>query len=579
MDSQDTIRNMREALTRLAPVSDLAPALARAGEWLDVLADRFRRPASPWVVAVCGPTGAGKSHIVNFLAGKPVSPSGYRRPSTLAPVLAAPAAVTADLATGGFLPRYTPVEAPGGAVFEAPAPDSPGPDARLYLVPLDTPPWAWPENLAVIDTPDFDSVLTANQAQAEELARRADAVILVAHQAKYADQSTWDFLSAEAPLGRPLLLVFNRVTAAAARDDFQARLNRAGLAAPMISWPEEMAVGQVGINAARRELTAWLEDLGRRGSRLATESGRRAVAELGRLWRSELAPPLARHQADVDRGAAAVTRITREWMAASRDRVLLNLPGETRESLMKNLSEVVRRSDIWAKPRHFLIKPLALAGEKIRRLFGETTPKLSEPEQKLADRLAEAGREALVAAVRDQARALAEAAGRPVSAPAPDRPGEPAPAALDFTPDEIRDFYTDLSGRLDHWLRGETERLLAGLPLGQKAAFYLVQFLHLGLVAGLWFQTGGVPGTEVLLGGALGPVVSKLTGAVISRETLAAFEERAAAYHHQELARIFGEQGRRYQDRLAGEAGRLAAGRALEEGLAVIEREAARLWA
>lgn len=567
----EAIGRMQSALESLRGAFVAGPGFAEAGPLLAGLADRFIRPATPLVVAVCGPTGAGKSHLVNYLAGGPVSPSSYRRPSTVAPVLVGRSAQLAALGGSGFLPGYRQVEAPNGAIFSTPAETVGGqsevrPDDSIYLAPALDPPWNWPEELVVIDTPDFDSVRLENQTQSRDMARRADALVLVAHQAKYADQSTWDFLAAEKRSDRPLLVILNRVTAAAAVDDFKDRLQAAGFRAPVLPWPEETAVGQVAVVAARKELTDRLEDWGRRSRELTAAAGRRLAARLAAVVQDDLTSPLRQKERDLKASLDSVGRVIREWLAQPRDRVALHLPGETRESLLKGLSEVVGRSDLWAKPRRWLAKPFELLESGFKRIFGQNEGQASA-EQKLADSLVEAGREALVTAVRDEARALAEAAGWP--SPQPD---------LDYSPDQIRALHAEMTESLNQWLKEEMDRLLAGLPLGQRAAFFLVQAAHLGLVAGLMVQTGGLPGTETLVGGALGPIISKLTGALISRENLAAFEERAAERHHLELAKIFEEQGRRYQQKLKAELAALEPGAGLEPELALIGQEAKRLW-
>ena len=561
-DNQITkaIKEMKANLAVLSGVLGVNQALVKAERLLDTLADRFAHPVRPLVVAVCGPTGAGKSHLVNFLAGGAVSPSSYRRPSTAAPVLAALPDGLSDIDDHDFLPDYQRVRVEGEIVFD-------GDQPRLYLVQAPAPTWSWPEDMVLIDTPDFDSVRTENQAQALDMARRADAIILVAHQAKYADQSTWDFLTEEAGLQRPLLVILNRVTAAAAVDDFKQRLKKAGLAAPVLPWPEETAVGQVNIIAARQGLIDWLEDVGRRGREIIADNGRRTVDDLGKLLRLEVAAPLKYRLEDLDLGLAGVRKVAGQWMAKPMDRVSLNLPSETKESLIKNLGEVVRRSDLWAKPRRFLGRPFALAGEALKKLLGKNEAEAGV-ERQLTDNLTEASREALVSAVRAEARELAAATSLP--SPQPD---------LDLTPDEIRQLHQAMTQRLDEWLKKETETLLSGLPLGKKAAFYLVQFMHAGLVAGLWLQTGGLPGTEVLVGGALGPVVSKLTGVVISHDSLSDFEKKAAEHHQRELADIFQMQSRRYEERLEGEQRLLSLGQTLWPQLEIIEREAGRVWA
>ncbi len=556
-----SLNDLRRALDSLPAWPETEVSKEKALRKLDLLADRMAHPDRPWVVAVCGPTGAGKSHLVNYLAGGPVSPSSYRRPSTVAPVVIGPEEQLAIVRDGCFLPDYDKMDSPGGVKF------SEIHSRCLYLSPPLNPAWNWPAEMILIDTPDFDSVRLENQAQSLDMARRADALIFVVHQAKYADQSPWDFLAQEAARGRPLLLVLNRVTATAALDDFKERLAKAGREDQLLPWPEEVAVGQVAVEAARRDLSSWLEKLGARGRELVAENGRQSLTALDRAINDELLPPLFRRQKELRAGLENVRQVTRAWVEEPRDRVSLNLPGETREGLLKSLSEVVSRSDLWAKPRRWLARPFEALESGFRRLTGRNEAQTSA-EERLADSLASAGREALVSAVRGQGRALAEAAG--LTSPQ---------AGLDFSPEEIRELHEEMSRRLDQWLKEETSRLLAGLPLGQKAAFYFVQFMHLGLVLGVQIQTGGLPGTEVLVGGALGPVISKLTGSVISRENLAAFEERAAERHRLELADIFQRQGGRYENFLAAGLEDLGALSRVDPALDKIQKEARRLWA
>ena len=579
----DIISSMRSAFSELRGTFGAEAVIGEADKMLETLADRFNHPYEPLVVAICGPTGAGKSHLVNFLAGGAVSPSSYRRPSTTAPVAVGHPVLLKNL-NSGFLAAYDRVEAPEGVVFAKDSSDIskvPGDRVepaekqgrqKLYLTPIKEPSWVWPENLLIIDTPDFDSVRLENQLQAADMARRADAVILVAHQAKYADQSTWDFLekwvSGDEKYSRaPLLIILNRLTDQAAADDFKDRLRAAGNEYRVLAWPEEMAVGQVAIKAARNELTGWLTEIGQRGGDLVAENGRRQVARLKRLVDNQLWPPFNSRREFLEAALIGTAKVTQQWMERPSDRLASNLPEETREKILKGLSEVVSRSDLWAKPRRWLAVPFEAVESGFKRIFGKN-PGVETAERKLADSLTEAGREALVAAVRSEARALAEAAGLP------------SPQAdLDFTPEEIREEYRSMTESRDAWLKEEIERLLKDLPLGKKAAFYFVQAAHLGVVGSLLIQTGGIPGTETLVSGALGPLISKIAGAIISKDTLVDFEARASVRHQRDLAEIFERQGQRYQARLKTELDEMEPGLQLKEELRAIEEEAVHLWA
>src|SRR5688500_7969489 len=124
----------------------------------DYLLPRLGQMDAPALIVVGGSTGAGKSTLVNSLVGTVVSPAGVLRPTTRAPVLACnPADVRwfdGDRVLPG-LPRVT-----GG----------PGGPGTLQLVTTA----ALPEGLALLDSPDIDSVLAENRALANQLLAAAD---------------------------------------------------------------------------------------------------------------------------------------------------------------------------------------------------------------------------------------------------------------------------------------------------------------------------------------------------------------------------------------------------------------------
>ena len=74
------------------PVAGAEPARRLQREIADQLDDyvlpRLRRLDAPLLAVVGGPTGAGKSTLVNSLVGKRVSASGVLRPTTRSAVLA-----------------------------------------------------------------------------------------------------------------------------------------------------------------------------------------------------------------------------------------------------------------------------------------------------------------------------------------------------------------------------------------------------------------------------------------------------------------------------------------------------------
>lgn len=177
----------------------------------EYLLPRVRDLEAPLVAVLLGSTGAGKSSLLNGLAGRRVSPSGVTRPTTRRPVvLVAPDEVQAFAA---------------GRVLGAMARDD-----RLDLT---VDPAAFP-GVAVVDAPDLDSVEAANREAADELLQAADLVVFVTTAQRYADAVPWDFLRRAHDRGVPLAVVLNRLPLdegdrRAILDDCLRRFGAAGL--------------------------------------------------------------------------------------------------------------------------------------------------------------------------------------------------------------------------------------------------------------------------------------------------------------------------------------------------------------
>src|SRR5687767_5138380 len=157
---------------------------------------------APVLMVVGGSTGAGKSTLVNSLVGSVVSPAGVLRPTTRAPVLACHPADIRWFEDERILPGLA--RATGGEA-------APG---ELHIVPTS----ALPSGLALLDSPDIDSVLAENRALANQLLAAADAWLFVTTAARYADAVPWEFLHAARDRGTSLSIVLNRVPEDADRE-------------------------------------------------------------------------------------------------------------------------------------------------------------------------------------------------------------------------------------------------------------------------------------------------------------------------------------------------------------------------
>jgi hypothetical protein len=224
----------------------------------DYLLPRLARPDAPLLVVVAGPTGAGKSTLVNSVVRAPVSPSGVLRPTTRAPVLVSHPADSTWYAEGHLLPglaRTTGLTAEAGSL-------------RMVAAPGMIP------GLAMLDAPDLDSVVAANRDAADQLLAAADLWLFVTTAARYGDAVPWEALRVARDRGTPLAIVLDRVPPGVEDDiahHLDELLERNGLSGTRrFVLPETRVDGQ-GLLAERLvdPLCAWL-------ARLAVDAGARA---------------------------------------------------------------------------------------------------------------------------------------------------------------------------------------------------------------------------------------------------------------------------------------------------------------
>ncbi|MFG2191681.1 dynamin family protein [Streptomyces sp. NPDC048639] len=277
----------------------------------DYLIPRLHAPDAPLVTVIGGSTGAGKSTLVNSLAGRQVSAAGVLRPTTRTPVLVCHPDdhhwFAGQRVLPGFTRVWTPVHATMGAkdgkghggggaydpydTYESyddePArsgPRSGPPSLRIETVN------SLPPGLALLDAPDIDSLVSRNRELAAELICAADIWVMVTTATRYADAVPWHLLRTAKEYDVTLVTVLDRVPHQVVADvsrQYGALLDKAGLdAVPRFTIPE--LPESTGV-----------------GSGLLPGS---AVAPL-REW-------LVRHAQDPGTRSAAVTRTARGVLAS-----------------------------------------------------------------------------------------------------------------------------------------------------------------------------------------------------------------------------------------------------------------------
>ena len=186
----------------------------------DYLLPRLRQSGAPILVALVGSTGAGKSTLMNSLVGQQVSQTGIRRPTTNSPVLACHPSDAHWFAENVFLPTLPRVRQQGLAM--------PGRDGLLVLAASA----GMPRGIALLDTPDIDSVVAAHHEFAHQFLDASDLWLFMTSARRYADATVWELLQDARDRAAALAVVLSRVPPSAARQlstHFDAMLEANGL--------------------------------------------------------------------------------------------------------------------------------------------------------------------------------------------------------------------------------------------------------------------------------------------------------------------------------------------------------------
>lgn len=180
-------RAVQAARGRLDPA-----AVAAAGDVLERVQQRHGLGLDLTVVALVGPTGAGKSSLFNALVGDPVATVGVRRPTTAYPQAAlwCPPESAAPLLGWLGIDRWHLVDPGPGAA-----------DAARGMA-----------GLVLVDLPDLDSTHDEHRRVVDRLVQRVDLMVWVVDPQKYADRTVHeDYLAAFTRHGEVTVVVLNQV--------------------------------------------------------------------------------------------------------------------------------------------------------------------------------------------------------------------------------------------------------------------------------------------------------------------------------------------------------------------------------
>jgi energy-coupling factor transporter ATP-binding protein EcfA2 len=361
----------------------------------DYLLPRLRQSGAPILVALVGSTGAGKSTLLNSLAGRQVSATGIRRPTTNSPVLACHPNDMRWFAENVFLPTLPRVRQQGLAM--------PGRDGLLVLAATE----GMPEGVAVLDTPDIDSVVKAHRDFAHQFLDASDLWLFVTTARRYADAAVWDMLKDARDRGAALAIALSRVPPRAIRElttHFDAMLEANGLRdVPRFIIPETIVTDAMLPPEIAASVQDYLADTAQRVDR--------RVAVLTQTMAGVLDTFRDRVPALADQTTAQLTIRSQLWDSAEASYAarLADFDAATKNGLLIQ-GEVLARWQDFAGTGDLLKTLQVRRGRGARR-----KPRLPERAAALKAALV-AGLESLIVVSADQAAEQAVAAWREDSA-------------------------------------------------------------------------------------------------------------------------------------------------------------------
>ncbi|HEX2316500.1 MAG TPA: AAA family ATPase [Thermomonospora sp.] len=487
----------------------------------DYVLPRIRGRSAPMLVVLGGSTGAGKSTLVNTLVGSRVSATGVLRPTTSSPILVCHPDHTEWFLKGPLLPDMGRV--PG------PAPDAIAGD-QLVIIGSDQ----LPEGLALLDSPDFDSVFEDHYEFATKLMAAADLWLCVTTAARYADAQVWQMLQRAKEQGATLGVVLSRVPQGAGSevvDHFAEMLEEHGVGdARRFTIPETRIEQSRLPEEAAEEIRTWLLELAENHDR-RSQVIRDTFGGVLDSFRTRV-PELAKQvEAQVE-----VRTVLREEVEAAYATALAELDEATRNGSLL-------RGEVLARWQDFAGTGDLLRSLRVQR--GRAGRKASR-RRRNPTRL-RALKSALRAGLESLILAAAEHAGEEVLARWRAHPAGgqllagPAASLGGVSPELPRRVTRAVSSWQDHVLElvrteGVTKRSVAKLVTFDEEALSLV--LMIGLL--------GYGTADVAVEGGTSAVPQRLLKALFGAESLRGMGAKARADLRSRIGMLFDEEAIRY---------------------------------
>ncbi|WP_113718563.1 dynamin family protein [Arthrobacter dokdonensis] len=517
-------------------------AAKAVGQLDDYILPRYRSLDAPLLAVVGGSTGAGKSTLVNALAGHPVTRAGAIRPTTRQPILLHHPADAAWFTSARVLPTLARVrgELDGAGTPATRAGATPDAAAMRSLVLVSDA--AIPEGVALLDAPDVDSVSDDNRQLASQLLAAADLWLFVTTANRYADAVPWKLLVDAASRDILVAVVLDRVPRGAeeeVRADLRSMLTREGLAGSRLFVVPELDLDAMGMlpAAATAPIAGWLRDLAEDAT-VRSEIARRTLNGTVRSLSGKVAglAEAARDQDDAGRQladdvTAAFTDAGARIHRATSDGSLL------RGEVLARWQDFVGTGDFFRA----LESGIGRVRDRLGAFFKGQPPPAVKVETAI-----ETGLQAVIVAQASRAAEDADQRWR----------ADPAGRALLGTDDlsgTTPDFPAQVAEEIRAWQGDVLDLIRAGGAAKRSQARWLslgVNGLGVVLMVVVFSLTGGLTGAEIGIAGGTAVVGQKLLEAVFGEDAVRRLASQARRSLEKRCAGLLERQQRRFLDRI-----------------------------
>lgn len=515
----------------------------------DYVRPRLESESAPVLAVIGGSTGAGKSTLINSLLGERVTLPGALRPTTRNPVLVHNPNDEQWFANSRILPslqrehtHYVGDLAAGGDgealeesdLVEAQQPESP---KELRLVGS----LAVPQGLALVDSPDVDSMVDSNRELAAQLLGAGDLWIFLTTAARYADAVPWEALKMAAARQTEIAIVVDRVdpTAMEVVSDLRAMLDANELSqAPLFVIEEQPLVDGFLPSEAVRHVREWLSWLlltpGERDKVvIGTRNG--AIDSLARTVEE-----LAGFSETQNRAYESLHNVVTEAYGRAEKQIL----EETSDGSMLR-GEVLSRWQDYVGTGEFMRgieEKITQARDKMSAYFKGKTA---------APKVQRAVGDSLYAIVKDHADQAAETVFSSWHA---------IPAGKSFTNDPtLASASTQLKDSLAYEIRGwqgAVLELVADQGSGKRSKARALAFgtngLGVALMVAAFATTGGLTGAEVGIAGGTAVVAQRLLESVFGEDAVRKLASDAHNDLQQRVRKVLGSEQQRFLSKLDG---------------------------